>query len=504
MKNVFIALASVAILSFAHRGCSQGAITAPLYLFINGSGIISPLQNNQLLVVGQTYELTAIPDSGFTFNSWQPVYVFNVTTYLVDGNGNSIPNSFVNTSLVPAYYILPVLDFTMQPTSVIDDNPGVNILTRSSGWQANFVPLPEPSAITLFLIGIALIIIFFKSAKKFTAIPRSFIKVLMPTRCGLVLFLAPVYGVFGQANSTAPLPSGNNDGFVVAPSLRQPAVSEINGKVDYSGGEMNSYNANNFSGSITFPISKQFGFQADALYSRISSLDFYGGAGHLFWRNPDTGLLGLSGGYIYRNSFDSINTYQVGAEGELYWHRFTFGFFSGVVSINYQYAAPFIDTNPTRFVGRVSADYYLIDDLRIGGSFETAFHNNLGKGEIEYQTPINGLALTGEAAWGSAGYNQWMFGLRYYFGGGKKTLRDRQRQDDPPGLVHKVLQTLGVYGAEYNKKMDAYFAANPSLGKPSDGGYGVITVESFPPDLVFVPVSSWNPVLTLSPNSKIK
>lgn len=58
-------------------------------------------------------------------------------------------------------------------------------------------------------------------------------------------------------------------------------VSDINGKVAYMGGGMNSEEGHNFDGSITFPISKQSGLQADALYSRISNEDFYGAAGHL-------------------------------------------------------------------------------------------------------------------------------------------------------------------------------------------------------------------------------
>lgn len=298
---------------------------------------------------------------------------------------------------------------------------------------------------------------------------------------GTILILATT-GI-AQAQTTPALTTTNssqNDFAMTAPLSQLPAVSEINGKVDYAGGNMNSAEGHNFSGSISLPVSQHFGFQADALYSHISDLNFYGGAGHLFWRNPDHGLLGLTGGYLYRDGFDTVDTFQVGTEGELYWHQFTFGFFAGLGSIDYQYAAPFIDTNPTRFVGRVSADYYPLENLRVGASFTTAFRDRLGKGEIEYQTPINGLALTGEAAWGNNGYDHWLLGVRYYFGG-KKTLRDRQRQDDPRGLMPQILHSLGLYGSEFNRKEIAYLAAHPSLGESGDGGYGVITIQNFPP-----------------------
>jgi hypothetical protein len=287
---------------------------------------------------------------------------------------------------------------------------------------------------------------------------------------------------------TSPAVATNGD-FVVTPSLQPPAVSQINGKVDYAGGNMNSAEGHNFGGSISLPVSHQFGFQADALYSRISDLNFYGGAGHLFWRNPATGLLGLTGGYLYRDGADSVDTFQAGAEGELYWRQFTFGFFGGIGSIDYQYSAPFIDTNPTRFVGRVSADYYPLENLRLGASFTSAFKDYLGQVEAEYQLPLPGLALTAEGALGNHGYDHWLLGVRYYFGG-KKSLRDRRRQDDPPSLMPQILDSLGVYGAEFNRKLNAYIAANlnaytaanPGSAGSSDGGdYGVITTTVYNP-----------------------
>ncbi len=73
----------------------------------------------------------------------------------------------------------------------------------------------------------------------------------------------------------------------------------------------------------------------------------------------------------------SVDTFQVGAEGEYYLGRFTFGAFAGIGSIRYANSVPFINTNPTRFVGRISADYYLLDDLRLGVSYINAFHDKV-------------------------------------------------------------------------------------------------------------------------------
>lgn len=305
---------------------------------------------------------------------------------------------------------------------------------------------------------------------------RSFFGEGTRVRCGAnLLVLAAVLAATAHAQSNSELlPSGNrysppsND-----PPLLSPAVSEFNGKLAYSGGSLDSAEGHNLDGSFAFPLPRQFGFQADALYSRITDEDFFGAAGHLFWRNPNYGLLGIMGGHLHR---DGVNTFQVGAEVEYYLGRFTLSGSAGAGSINYANAAPFIDSNPTRFVGRVSADYYPINDLRLGVSYVTAFHDNLVKGELEYQTPFHGLALTAEVAAGDHGYDRWLFGVRYYFGR-NKSLRDRHHRDDPPSLMPQVLHGLGVYGAEFNRKGKAYLAAHPgsgSLGNGGSGSYGVI------------------------------
>ena len=296
-----------------------------------------------------------------------------------------------------------------------------------------------------------------------------------PRWLGLALLLPLVPAAMAQTNA------------VSDPLLATNAVSEFNAKLDYSGGDMNSAVGHLFDASFSLPLTPQFGFQADGLYSRVDNLNFASGAGHLFWRDPNIGLLGLTGGYLCRDGLDS---YQAGLEGECYLGRFTLGFFGGVGSIDYG-AVQFrtvnsivpspVDTNPTRFIGRISADYYLLNNLRLGASYTTAFEDSLGQGEIEYQTPINGLALTAEVAYGEYDYHHWLFGVRYYFGG-HKSLRDRQRQDDPPVLTRQILYDLDLYGAEYDSKVNSFLHPQPvnfppvNSGAGDSGGDTVITV----------------------------
>ena len=104
-----------------------------------------------------------------------------------------------------------------------------------------------------------------------------------PRRLALALLLPLAPAALAQTNT------------VSDPLLATNAVSEFNAKVDYSGGDMNSAVGHLFDASFSLPITHQFGFQGDALYSRIDNLNFASGAAHLFWRDPQIGLLGLTG-----------------------------------------------------------------------------------------------------------------------------------------------------------------------------------------------------------------
>lgn len=248
------------------------------------------------------------------------------------------------------------------------------------------------------------------------------------------------------------------------------AVEDINAKASYLGGWMDSAEGHNFDASISVPVLPEIGFQADALYSHIGSLDFYGGAGHLFWRDPEIGLLGVAGGYLSRSGVD---TFQVGAEAEYYLGRISFGAFVGLGRITYSRPVPFIETQPTRFIGSIRADLYPVDDLRLGACYMSAFNNNLFKGDIEYQTPIAGLALVAEGAIGDYHYDHLLFGLRYYLGE-NKTLMQRHRQLDPRSLMPQILHSLGLYGAEYNRKGKTYVAQTLGYTPPNFDSYGCV------------------------------
>jgi hypothetical protein len=243
------------------------------------------------------------------------------------------------------------------------------------------------------------------------------------------------------------------------------AVSGVNGKVGYLGGNMDGDYGNNVFGSFSLPVATNLGFQGDGLYTHVSDVDFTGAGGHLFWRDWDKGLLGVTGGFVHGDLLDSA---AGGVEGEYYLGRLTFLAGFGAAHIGYDTSVPFIDTSVTDFYATAGLRYYLLDDLMFGASYFHLFDNELGVGQIEYQTPIHGLSLFAEVAVGEHDYEHALIGAQFYLGKSKSLIR-RHREDEPPSIVRQILNGIGVYGAEYNEEGQEYAGSHHTQ---YFGGYG--------------------------------
>ncbi|MBI1177015.1 hypothetical protein GC207_06200 [bacterium] len=236
-------------------------------------------------------------------------------------------------------------------------------------------------------------------------------------------------------------------------SIDLPAVQKLNGKVDYEGGWMDSDEGHNFSGSVSLPVAERFGLQGDAMYSRViagsDASDFYAGGAHFFWRNPNHALIGLFAG---GESGEVQYSLHAGLEAEYYLPQFTFGLSAGVGHLKYDQPVSFFATDQTRFVGSAFAAWYPIDQLMIEVGYANLFENHLGQAVVEFQTPLRGLSLTADAGIGSHGYDYLLFGIRYYFGTDKRLI-NRHREDDPQGLLRRVINSLGLVGADFNQRI---------------------------------------------------
>jgi len=155
-KFAVVAWATLASLCFTSHGHAQGTngpTNATLYLLINGGGSVTPLQDGQSLEVGQTYQMEAVPDSGFTFSSWEPMRVFVAISTFTNSFGGLVTNPpAIIYNLLPEYTNTPTLMFTMQPTVVLADTNGTTV-TESQGWQVNFEPIPAPAILTISPLG---------------------------------------------------------------------------------------------------------------------------------------------------------------------------------------------------------------------------------------------------------------------------------------------------------------------------------------------------------------
>jgi hypothetical protein len=281
---------------------------------------------------------------------------------------------------------------------------------------------------------------------------------------------------FGQSNAV--------------PVESSAAVSALNGKLGVSFGDMDGGDGRNATGSLTFPMTHRLGAQVDGLYTQVESVDFGGGAAHVFWRDPERALIGLTASAV---TSDFVRSQDFGVEAEYYWKIVTFGVHGGVASIKYDTPAPFIDTDRSDGFITASATVYPVKNLSVRAYASRRFAQSHYGAEAEFQVPGKNLAITADVVRGRFGYDHALVGLRYYFGG-KKTLRDRHRHDDPRNLATDTLYGVGNYGAQFNSKAREYLralaAANPGLANGGDYSSGEYGYADFIVAFQFLPLTT--------------
>jgi hypothetical protein len=228
-----------------------------------------------------------------------------------------------------------------------------------------------------------------------------------------------------------------------APPLPQqlPAVDGFNAKWEAIGGAFDNTTYTGSKGSLSSPIARQFGVQVDALAADYGGSFLGGVGGHLFWRDPSIGLLGIYASDSYLDRFGGLNVAHVAPEFEGYWNRWSIQGIAGIEFGNSTNAivagtpaGGFVTTNiATRFFDKIDLSYYLTDNLKL----------SIGQ---RYEGGLNALALSAEQAFdigktmasvfvegrvGEENFRGVWGGVRFYFGQHDKTLIRRQREDDP-------------------------------------------------------------------------
>jgi hypothetical protein len=212
-----------------------------------------------------------------------------------------------------------------------------------------------------------------------------------------------------------------------------PAVSEINGKAAIAGTFHDQKNMSEeygglFLGSLTAPITHDFGFQADTVLGTRDGESVAGIGGHLFWRDPATGLVGITGSYLnlnYAGGAPDHNVTRFGGEAELYHGDFTVAVTSG-----YQNGQNVADG----YYGGATGYWYANDNLRLGlGIANDPVNDMSGNAGVEFQPSFgvdSGMTFFAGSTIGNDDLVTGQMGIRFYFGA-PKSLKLRNREDDP-------------------------------------------------------------------------
>ena len=242
-----------------------------------------------------------------------------------------------------------------------------------------------------------------------------------------ILAMTAMVALMTVTAAHASTPAPQNDLAVAAPNL---TLGAYGGSIDRDGKFI-------LSGKGALSLTGPWGIQVDGADATGSGDNRGGLAAHLFNRNPDKYLLGLTTMWARIGSRD---VFRNGVEGELYVNQFSIHLGGGAQSTDGD-GTGYINTKLSAYVND-----NLVLSLR-GGAFS---NKRDGGGEIEWQPmpeqfPAS-LFLSGGDTNDSAGYV--IAGVRYSFGTNGASLKDRDRRYDPDNAVEDF--TTGESGAVGN------------------------------------------------------
>ena len=213
-----------------------------------------------------------------------------------------------------------------------------------------------------------------------------------------------------------------------------PAVAESNLKVRGSVGEVIDDFTWNVEGAFTAPINDKFGVAIEGGAGAQDGNDYWGTAGHVFARDPESYLLGLFAAYSEGNEFN-VSATHVGGEFEFYFKDITLSGAAG-----YQFSKDLGD----KAFGNLDVKWYVDDNFALSAGGFVDKDNTFGRARAEWQpgfAALPGLAFNAEGVLGDDDYHSIMGGLTYYFGT-PASLKDRHRKLDPESALFGLFQTI--------------------------------------------------------------
>jgi hypothetical protein len=238
-----------------------------------------------------------------------------------------------------------------------------------------------------------------------------------------------------------------------------PAVDGFNWNADALAGSLAHMGIVGGRAAFTMPLAQRYGFQLDLQGGSLDGDGYGSAAGHLFWRDPNVGLLGFYGSYTRWNRYGGVSATQLSGEFEAYWGRWTlqgiagveFGNQAGVsTSITDKSAiavpGPGVLTTTrttdsfvgydvqTRFFDQINLRYFVTDnwDVYVGHRYLGGLHALALGTELSLQLPgrvMSSLFVEGRV--GEQNFEGVWGGLKFYFGKSEKSRIRRHREDDP-------------------------------------------------------------------------
>lgn len=218
-------------------------------------------------------------------------------------------------------------------------------------------------------------------------------------------------------------------------SEQKPAVDGINFKASVVSGVIGGFHNHMFIASIATPVpfTNSFGAQLDLGIGSYRK-DYTSAASglHIFWRNPDVGMVGLYGDWGY---VDNEHGGRVGIEASVYKDRWSLD-----ALVAKQFGQHFL----TKVVDEVDVGYYFTDNFKGSIGHRLTSRGHVGNIGFEYADPANsGWSVYGEAEIGQDDYDGAWLGIRYAFGSSAgKSLIDRDRQSDPLVRIPRNLASI--------------------------------------------------------------
>ena len=216
------------------------------------------------------------------------------------------------------------------------------------------------------------------------------------------------------------------------------AVDGVNGEIAGFGGKFGSSSLGGGAASLSMPLGCEFGAQIDASGASFAGRSLGSVGGHLFWRDPSRGLVGLYGSYSSWDRAGGLRWAHVGPEAEMYLGRWTLQGTAGaefgntttglVGGVRTTFAVQ------SRFYDQLNAAYYIQDNFKAYVGHRYLGGRNAAALGAEYGIPMgNGVmaALFAEGRLGERNSSGIVGGLKIYFGQKDKTLIRRHREDDP-------------------------------------------------------------------------